>query len=170
MRGRVYTRAVAVQNRIVKIQKRNRALVTFDVTRICKALQRAADSIGFTYFLKLAGDSLTAMADSPGVSRLFGKIDEKRGLFSLIGLGTVSPAFVDGIPVLTGGGNTLSGRLVLNMEIAGRQVSRPALFLDGRAIDSGKLGQGSLYTPEGGLERTWRFGGRTGSVAGWDRR
>ena len=37
---------MAVQNRIVKIQKRNRALVTFDVRRICKAIQRAADSIG----------------------------------------------------------------------------------------------------------------------------
>ncbi len=37
---------MAVQNRIVKIQKRNRALVTFDVSRICKAIQRAADSIG----------------------------------------------------------------------------------------------------------------------------
>ena len=35
-----------VQNRIVKIQKRNRALVTFDVDRICKAILRAASSIG----------------------------------------------------------------------------------------------------------------------------
>jgi uridine kinase len=37
---------VAVQNRIVKVQKRNRALVTFDVSRICKAILRAASSIG----------------------------------------------------------------------------------------------------------------------------
>lgn len=37
---------MAVQNRIVKVQKRNRALVTFDVNRICKALLRAASSIG----------------------------------------------------------------------------------------------------------------------------
>lgn len=37
---------VAVQNRIVKVQKRNRALVTFDVSRIGKALLRAASSIG----------------------------------------------------------------------------------------------------------------------------
>jgi uridine kinase len=37
---------VAVQNRIVKVQKRNRALVTFDVSRIGKALLRAAQSIG----------------------------------------------------------------------------------------------------------------------------
>jgi uridine kinase len=35
-----------VQNRIVKIQKRNRALVRFDATRICKAIARAAESIG----------------------------------------------------------------------------------------------------------------------------
>jgi hypothetical protein len=134
---------------------------------------RAGDSAVLTYYLKVAGDSLTASAEPPTVSRLFGKIDENRGLFALIGLEAVSPAFlggVDGIPVLTGGGNTLSGRLVVNLEIAGRAVVRPAVFLDGRAIDSGKQGQGSLYTPEGGLERTWRFGGRTGSVAGWDRR
>lgn len=37
---------MAVQNRIVKVQKRNRALVTFDVSRIGKALLRAAESIG----------------------------------------------------------------------------------------------------------------------------
>lgn len=37
---------MAVQNRIVKIQKRNRALVSFDVSRICQAIQRAAGSIG----------------------------------------------------------------------------------------------------------------------------
>jgi uridine kinase len=35
-----------VQNRIVKVQKRNRALVRYDVERIVKAIQRAADSIG----------------------------------------------------------------------------------------------------------------------------
>ena len=35
-----------VQNRIVKIQKRNRALVRFDATRIGKAIARAAASIG----------------------------------------------------------------------------------------------------------------------------
>lgn len=37
---------MAVQNRIVKVQKRNRALVRFDEARICKAIQRAAESIG----------------------------------------------------------------------------------------------------------------------------
>ena len=35
-----------VQNRIIKIQKRNRALVTFDEDRICRAILRAAQSIG----------------------------------------------------------------------------------------------------------------------------
>src|SRR5258706_370175 len=38
--------AVPVQNRIIKIQKRNRALVTFDAERICGAILRAAQSIG----------------------------------------------------------------------------------------------------------------------------
>ena len=37
---------MAVQNLIVKVQKRNRALVKFDPSRIWKAIFRAADSIG----------------------------------------------------------------------------------------------------------------------------
>src|SRR5689334_7739596 len=35
-----------VQNRILKVQKRNRALVRFDALRIQRAILRAADSIG----------------------------------------------------------------------------------------------------------------------------
>ena len=131
---------------------------------------REGDSTVLIYYLRVAGDSLMATADPPVVSCLFGKIDAKRGLLPLVDLKPVSPAFVDGIPVMTGGGNTLSGRLVGSMQIAGRQVDHPAVFLDIRAINSGKSGQGSLYTPEGGLERSWRFGGRKDSVTGWDRR
>jgi len=41
-----YNFCMAVQNRIVKIQKRNRALVRFDESRIGKAVMRAAESIG----------------------------------------------------------------------------------------------------------------------------
>jgi len=37
---------MAIQNRIIKVQRRNRALVTFDEDRICKAVLRAADSVG----------------------------------------------------------------------------------------------------------------------------
>jgi len=37
---------MAVENRIVKVQKRNRALVKFDAERILRAIWRAADSIG----------------------------------------------------------------------------------------------------------------------------
>jgi uridine kinase len=37
---------MAVQNRIVKVQKRNRALVRFDETRLWRAILRAAESIG----------------------------------------------------------------------------------------------------------------------------
>jgi uridine kinase len=37
---------MAVQNRIVKVQKRNRALVKFDDTRIRRAISHAAESIG----------------------------------------------------------------------------------------------------------------------------
>ena len=37
---------MAVQNRIIKVQKRNRALVTFDEQRIRRAILRAAETIG----------------------------------------------------------------------------------------------------------------------------
>ena len=43
---RSYYDSMRVQNRIVKIQKRNRALVTFDVSCIVDAILRAARSIG----------------------------------------------------------------------------------------------------------------------------
>lgn len=39
-------RPVAVENRIVKVQKRNRALVRFDEARICRAILRAGESVG----------------------------------------------------------------------------------------------------------------------------
>jgi uridine kinase len=42
----VYSRAMPVQNRIVKVQKRNRALVRFDPERIRQAILGAARSIG----------------------------------------------------------------------------------------------------------------------------
>ena len=37
---------MAVQNRIIKVQKRNRALVTFDEQAICGAILHAAESVG----------------------------------------------------------------------------------------------------------------------------
>lgn len=37
---------MAIQNRIIKVQKRNRALVTFDESRIHHAIMRAAESVG----------------------------------------------------------------------------------------------------------------------------
>src|SRR3954471_17858336 len=43
---KMYPQNVSVQNRIVKVQKRNRALVRFDEARICRAVFRAAESIG----------------------------------------------------------------------------------------------------------------------------
>src|SRR5467141_3878831 len=42
----IVARRMAVQNRIVKVQKRNRALVRFDEDRIGRAILRAAESIG----------------------------------------------------------------------------------------------------------------------------
>jgi len=46
---------VAVENRIVKVQKRNRALVRFDAARIFAAIMRAAKSIGGFEQDRLAG-------------------------------------------------------------------------------------------------------------------
>ena len=37
---------MAIQNRIIKVQKRNRALVSFNEEQICQAVLRAAESIG----------------------------------------------------------------------------------------------------------------------------
>ena len=53
---------MAVQNLIVKIQKRNRALVKFDVARLWKAIFRAAESIGGFHrdFLPGINDSIYA--------------------------------------------------------------------------------------------------------------
>src|SRR5215472_1632675 len=41
-----HSSCMAVQNHIVKVQKRNRALVKFDQDRIQRAILRAAESIG----------------------------------------------------------------------------------------------------------------------------
>jgi uridine kinase len=57
---------VSVQNRIVKVQKRNRALVKFDEGRICRAIFRAAESIGGFHqdFLPGINDKLFEMCRS----------------------------------------------------------------------------------------------------------
>jgi len=46
---------MAVQNRIVKVQKRNRALVKFDAARLYEAILRAAQSIGGFHYDRFAG-------------------------------------------------------------------------------------------------------------------
>src|ERR1022692_3767227 len=59
---------MAVQNRIVKVQKRNRALVRFDQQRIGRAILRAAESIGgFRHdFLPDINGRIFEMAGSDG--------------------------------------------------------------------------------------------------------
>lgn len=59
---------MSVQNRIVKIQKRNRALVRFDAERIGKAIARAAESIGGFQqdFLAGVNDKIFAVNKSDG--------------------------------------------------------------------------------------------------------
>jgi hypothetical protein len=131
---------------------------------------RALDSSVAEYGLKIDRDSLFAYpADGGAVSRLFGSIDMPQGLFVLTGLAPVAPEFQDGFPILSGNGNTLSGRLDRAVEIHGRTVGGALLWLDGRGIDRNRLGVGYIYTPGYGLERVWRFSGRDGGIRGWDR-
>jgi hypothetical protein len=103
------------------------------------------------------------------VSRLFGTLDGERGVFALTGLEPVSPQSQDGLPILSGNGNMLAGRLDSAVQIHGRTVAGASLWLDGRGIDRGRLGVGYIYTQGEGLERAWRFSGRDGIVRGWDR-
>ncbi|HKP94135.1 MAG TPA: hypothetical protein VJ385_00120 [Fibrobacteria bacterium] len=131
---------------------------------------RPADSSVAAYVLKPDRDSLVAVSGTlPAVSRLYGRIDGESALFALTGLKAVSPRFEGGLPILSGDGNTLSGRLTGSVEIHGRSVAAPGIWLDGRGIARKRQGLGFLYTPEGGLERAWRFGGSDGTVKGWDR-
>jgi hypothetical protein len=130
---------------------------------------RPVDAPVLRYFLGVEGDSLVASASESINSRIFGRIDELGGIFALTGLETVSAESVSGIPRLTGGGNTLSGLLEGDVEILGRIVPHPAVFLDGRPILEGRDGKGFLYAPERGLERAWRFGETSGTLQGWDR-
>jgi len=131
----------------------------------------SGDTLEFVYRLARAGDSLVAISGPvPVASRLFGNIDGRAALFALAGLPWISPAFVFGLPALDGSDKVLAGRLPQVLSIQGREVQMPSLFLDGRGIYLGLQGIGFLYTPDGGLERSWRFGGRSGMVRGWERR
>jgi uridine kinase len=61
---------VSVENRIVKVQKRNRALVRFDASRIFKAILRAAESIGGFEQDHLAGINDKIFEAWPGSGRI----------------------------------------------------------------------------------------------------
>jgi hypothetical protein len=130
---------------------------------------RPTDATTLRYFLGINGDSLVAWASESVNSGIFGRIDELRGIFALTGLETVTAGSIYGIPQLIGGGNTLSGFLDGEVEILGRTLPHPAVFLDGRPILDGRQGRGFLYAPERGLERAWRFGAAPGTLQGWDR-
>jgi hypothetical protein len=129
---------------------------------------RALDSISIRYFLAVEGDSLTVSSSTTSNSRLFGSVDERRGVYGLIGLNSVSAEIISGIPRLSGGGNLLSGILQVELNVHGRLLSRPAVLLDGRPLLEGRLGSGFLYSFDRGLERAWRFGGAVGTIQGWD--
>ncbi|MDB5049650.1 MAG: hypothetical protein JWO30_2721 [Fibrobacteres bacterium] len=132
---------------------------------------RANDSAVLEYGLMVARDSLVGVgAALPVNSRLFGKINGAPGIFPLTGLKPIAPEFRNGLPILTGNGNTLAGRLETSVDVHGRSVAAPRVWLDGRGIGGqSKQGLGFLYTPESGLEKAWRFNGSDGSVKGWDR-
>ena len=130
----------------------------------------AADTASVAYGLRVAGDSLAALSGPvPAASRLFGNVDGATALFALTGLVPVATQVVNGIPALSGNGNTLSGILEGAIDIHGGRVSDPRIWLDGRGLDQNRSGFGFLYTPEGGLLRAWRFNGSNATVKGWDK-
>ncbi len=130
---------------------------------------KAGDSAVFEFGLRAERDSLVAsVAGASVASRLFGRLEGGMAIFPLTALGPVAPSFLNGLPALSTGGNTLSGFIAGSMMIRGRAVADPALWLDGRPILKALRGQGVLYSPAGGVERTWNFSGRNETVYGWD--
>lgn len=132
----------------------------------------AGDTLAVRYRLALEGDTLVAAADSLVSSRLFGSIGARLPLFAVAGLARITATVQDGLPVLTGGGNILAGRLEGDLVGWGNALVAPGLLVDGRGIMSGAQGRGYLFTPGTGLELAWRFGGRSGApntFSGWDR-
>ena len=122
------------------------------------------------YRLFQDGDTLVAQASGAiASSRLFGDIGGRRALFAVAGLRIVRVAFQDGLPVLDGGGSVLAGRLDGDLVGWDKVLASPGILLDGRGIESGGSGMGFLYTREGGLDRAWRFGGRSKAIIGWNR-
>ena len=65
----------------------------------------------------------------------------------------------------SGCGKSTLLRLIAGLE----EETSGRILLDGRGIESARPGMGFLYTREGGLERAWRFGGRSGATTGWNR-
>jgi hypothetical protein len=101
-------------------------------------------------------------------SRLFGALEGTRSLFAVSGLQPVTAPLDHGLPVLAGG-TRLSGLLQATLEGWGRTLTSPGLLLDNSGAALNLPGFGFLHTTDGGLERAWRFGGRSGAVKGWNR-
>jgi hypothetical protein len=122
------------------------------------------------YRLFQDGDTLVAQADGGTAnSNLFGVIEGRRSLFAVAGLRVVAVAIEGGLPVLDGGESILAGRLDGDLAGWGGVLASPGFLLDGRGIETGGTGIGFLHTPGGGLERVWRFGGRSRAITGWYR-
>lgn len=128
----------------------------------------AGDTLVLRYRLVQEGDTLIASSGDTDPSRLFGSIGPRLPLFAVAGLRTITATLQDGLPVLSGGGNILAGRLEGDLVGWGDALVSPGLLLDGRGIGSGSQGRGYLFTLEAGLELAWRFGGRSGAITGWD--
>jgi hypothetical protein len=130
---------------------------------------RAADTGAFGYSLSIEGDSLIASAAAPFSSRLFGKIDKRTVLFALAGLKPVFPGLQLGLPALTGGSNYLMGRWEGPYPVRERILASPGVKLDARGAASNLRDAGYLFTPQGGLEREFRFSLDHASASGWDK-
>jgi hypothetical protein len=131
---------------------------------------RAGDTLEYAYRLFRDGDTLRAAVGSLSVpSRLFGLIEGTRTVFAVSGLANVNATIENGLPILDAGGRFLSGRIAGTLSGWGRTLRNPGLLLDQRRADNNAQGLGLLYTMDGGLERSWLFGGRSGEVKGWNR-
>lgn len=130
----------------------------------------AGDTAVIAYSLAQEGDTLLAYSGPvPVSSRIVGSLDGRQPLFKVDGLISVTTGFRDGLPILESGGDILAGIIEGNLVGWDRVLASPGVLLDGRGIKSGLQGIGYLYTVDGGLERAWRFGGRSGVTTGWNR-
>ncbi|MBW8889330.1 MAG: hypothetical protein JF616_16365 [Fibrobacteres bacterium] len=129
---------------------------------------RAADSSVLAYSLRIIGDSLIASTDQGFKSHLFGKLGTRTDLFALIGMPSVAPGTLLGLPVSPGQTPILVGIWEGEHVVGNRILASPGLKLVGsNPLQQGSREAGYLYTASGGLESEWGFANNEASADGW---